>query len=238
LFSGLGLEPTDAVRIDWNGEAMPRFGVAMVFQRPLMLRASLHYNVEIALRPMSIHCHERREQARMVLNQAGLGGRSGTNAANMRFWKGAETFINWITSEAGKQAIASFILDGEQLFIPLPWSLCPMVIQSRIRPRRTSTHRRTIGAGKRHRPGEGQTFPIGEQRIVLDLTPEGVHHIASVTPGCIDFLSWNSQSLGDVDRAHPFGNVQLEPPVAGAILGKAVIEIYINFHGIDPLIGH
>ena len=32
----------------------------------------------------------------------------------------AETFINWITSAAGRKAIADFRLNGQQLFFPLP----------------------------------------------------------------------------------------------------------------------
>ncbi len=32
----------------------------------------------------------------------------------------AEKFINWITSDAGRDAISSFKLNGEQLFFPLP----------------------------------------------------------------------------------------------------------------------
>jgi len=32
----------------------------------------------------------------------------------------AETFIDWLTSEEGRQAIASFRVQGEQLFFPLP----------------------------------------------------------------------------------------------------------------------
>jgi tungstate transport system substrate-binding protein len=32
----------------------------------------------------------------------------------------AETFINWITSDEGRQAIASYRVEGEQLFFPLP----------------------------------------------------------------------------------------------------------------------
>jgi tungstate transport system substrate-binding protein len=33
-------------------------------------------------------------------------------------YKGATALINWITSKEGQQLIASFKVDGEQLFVP------------------------------------------------------------------------------------------------------------------------
>ncbi len=70
-----GLLSPHAGRIDWAGGEMPRFGVNMVFQQPMVLRTSLLANVEIALKPMGVARRERRARAEAVLAKVGLGER-------------------------------------------------------------------------------------------------------------------------------------------------------------------
>jgi tungstate transport system ATP-binding protein len=83
-----GLLAPHAGRIDWGGGVPPRFGVAMVFQQPMILRASLLDNVAIALKPRAVARAARRARAREALEWVGLGERAGEEARHL---SGGET---------------------------------------------------------------------------------------------------------------------------------------------------
>ncbi len=76
------IEPTGG-RFDWGGGARPHFGVAMVFQHPMMLRASVLANVALALKPMGVARAERHRRAREVLARVGLAGREDDSARQL-----------------------------------------------------------------------------------------------------------------------------------------------------------
>ena len=60
------IEPSAGV-IDWGGGARPREGVMMVFQQPMMLRASVLENVALGLRPCGLAAAERRRRGLAML---------------------------------------------------------------------------------------------------------------------------------------------------------------------------
>ncbi|MGF1546519.1 MAG: ATP-binding cassette domain-containing protein [Thiotrichales bacterium] len=78
-----GLLKPHGGRIDWGGGPMPRFGVSMVFQQPMVLRASLLANVEIALKPRGVPRPLRRARAAAVLTRVGLGERGQESAKHL-----------------------------------------------------------------------------------------------------------------------------------------------------------
>lgn len=69
------VEPSAGV-IDWGGGARPRQGVMMVFQQPMMLRASVLENVALGLRPCGLAAGERRRRASAMLGRLGLADRA------------------------------------------------------------------------------------------------------------------------------------------------------------------
>jgi tungstate transport system ATP-binding protein len=69
-----GLLKADAGDIDWGGGAAT--GIAMVFQQPMVLRASVLANVAVALRPLGLPRGERDARAREVLERVGLAHRA------------------------------------------------------------------------------------------------------------------------------------------------------------------
>ncbi|AKU11003.1 hypothetical protein AzCIB_1098 [Azoarcus sp. CIB] len=73
------LEPTGG-QIDWGGGARPHLGVMMVFQHPMMLRASVLENVALALKPHGVPRIERRRRAARVLDRVGLLARASDSA--------------------------------------------------------------------------------------------------------------------------------------------------------------
>ncbi|AYH43331.1 phosphate ABC transporter ATP-binding protein [Azoarcus sp. DN11] len=73
------LQPTGG-KIDWGGEKRPDLGVMMVFQHPMMLRASVLENVALALKPHGVPRVERRRRAAGVLDRVGLLARAADSA--------------------------------------------------------------------------------------------------------------------------------------------------------------
>lgn len=78
-----GLVVPSAGAIDWGGAGRPRLGVMMVFQHPMMLRASVLENVAIALKPLGVARKERHRRADAVLERVGLAGRRGDSARQL-----------------------------------------------------------------------------------------------------------------------------------------------------------
>jgi len=69
--------------IDWGGTARSGVGVMMVFQHPMMLRASVLQNVAIALKPHRVARRERHLRAEAVLERVGLAGRRADSARHL-----------------------------------------------------------------------------------------------------------------------------------------------------------
>jgi len=69
--------------IDWGGAARSGAGVMMVFQHPMMLRASVLENVAIALKPRRVVRRERHLRAEAVLERVGLAGRRADSARHL-----------------------------------------------------------------------------------------------------------------------------------------------------------
>jgi tungstate transport system ATP-binding protein len=78
LLSGL-LIP-DGGSIEWNGGGLPGAGIAMMFQQPMLLRASVFANVALALKPLGMKAADIRRQTMDVLQRVGLGHRSEDSA--------------------------------------------------------------------------------------------------------------------------------------------------------------
>jgi tungstate transport system ATP-binding protein len=75
-----GLQPPDAGRITWNGAGDPAPGIAMVFQHPILLRASVFANGALGLRPLGLSHAERRRRTQRVLERVGLAHRAADSA--------------------------------------------------------------------------------------------------------------------------------------------------------------
>jgi tungstate transport system ATP-binding protein len=69
-----GLLDADGGGIDWGGGTAEN--IAMVFQQPMVLRASVLANVAVALRPLGLPRTERDTRARAVLEKVGLADRA------------------------------------------------------------------------------------------------------------------------------------------------------------------
>ncbi|ANQ86091.1 phosphate ABC transporter ATP-binding protein [Azoarcus olearius] len=78
-----GLVQPSAGRIEWDGRSSPGDGVMMVFQQPMMLRASVLDNVALGLKPQGLGRRERRLRAQAVLERIGLGERAGDSARRL-----------------------------------------------------------------------------------------------------------------------------------------------------------
>ncbi len=78
-----GLVAPTAGGIAWGGGARPASGVMMVFQHPMLLRASVLENAALSLRPLGIAGTERRRRAYAVLERIGLAHRASENAARL-----------------------------------------------------------------------------------------------------------------------------------------------------------
>lgn len=78
-----GLVAPTAGAIAWGGGARPAHGVMMVFQHPMLLRASVLENAALSLRPLGIAGAERRRRAHAVLERIGLAHRASENAARL-----------------------------------------------------------------------------------------------------------------------------------------------------------
>ena len=69
-----GLLEADGGDIDWGGATA--WGIAMVFQQPMMLRTSVLANVAVALQPLGLARIDREARAMDVLSRVGLAERA------------------------------------------------------------------------------------------------------------------------------------------------------------------
>ncbi len=75
-----GLESPDGGRIDWGGATAPDASVAMVFQSPMVIRASVATNVALGLRTLGLARAEQARRVDAVLERVGLAHRRGDSA--------------------------------------------------------------------------------------------------------------------------------------------------------------
>lgn len=76
-----GLETgTHDGRIAWNGKQAPGATVAMVFQHPMLLRASVAANVALSLKPLKLTRRERQARVDEMLQRVGLAHRAKDSA--------------------------------------------------------------------------------------------------------------------------------------------------------------
>ena len=80
-----GLIEPSAGRMAWGaaGGSRPQQGVMMVFQRPMMLRASVLHNVALGLKPLDLSRRERESRALAMLERIGLADRAGDSARQL-----------------------------------------------------------------------------------------------------------------------------------------------------------
>lgn len=78
-----GLVEPGGGTIDWGGSARPARGVMMVFQHPMMLRASVLENVALGLKPLGVSAAERQRRAMVVLERIGLAHRADDSARQL-----------------------------------------------------------------------------------------------------------------------------------------------------------
>ena len=80
-----GLIELSGGRIDWGAHAGPRpeQGLMMVFQHPMMLRASVRTNVMLGLKPLRLAGGEAARRATAILERVGLAHRAGDSARQL-----------------------------------------------------------------------------------------------------------------------------------------------------------
>ena len=78
-----GLVEPSGGTIDWGGGVRPARGVMMVFQHPMMLRATVLENVALGLKPLDVSAAERQRRAMAVLERIGLAHRAGDSARQL-----------------------------------------------------------------------------------------------------------------------------------------------------------
>jgi tungstate transport system ATP-binding protein len=66
-----------------EGAGRPEHGVMMVFQRPMMLRASVLHNVALGLKPLGLRAAERSKRALAMLERIGLADRAEDSARHL-----------------------------------------------------------------------------------------------------------------------------------------------------------
>jgi tungstate transport system ATP-binding protein len=71
-----GLETPHGGRLDWGGRQGPGERVAMVFQQPMLIRASVATNVGLSLVPLGLPGVEKRRRVAAVLARVGLAHRA------------------------------------------------------------------------------------------------------------------------------------------------------------------
>jgi len=76
------LQPT-AGEIDWGGDTFQGLQVGMVFQHPMMLRASVLENITLGLRPRGVPRAEREKRGLAMLERIGLDDRARDNARRL-----------------------------------------------------------------------------------------------------------------------------------------------------------
>lgn len=71
--------------VEWGraGARRPEHGVMMVFQHPMMLRASVRTNVLLGLKPLGVPRAEAQRQAMAMLERVGLADRAGDSARQL-----------------------------------------------------------------------------------------------------------------------------------------------------------
>ncbi len=75
-----GLERPDGGVIAWNGAGAPSERVAMAFQQPMLLRASVEDNAGLGLKPLKLARDEARRRVGEALRRVGLGHRARDSA--------------------------------------------------------------------------------------------------------------------------------------------------------------
>lgn len=80
-----GLVEPSAGSMAWGDEGArrPAQGVMMVFQRPMMLRASVLHNVALGLKPLGLSRRERARRAMRMLERIGLADRAADSARQL-----------------------------------------------------------------------------------------------------------------------------------------------------------
>lgn len=78
-----GLVEPSAGEVSWGGGARPARGVMMVFQHPMMLRATVLDNVALGLKPLGVAVAERRRRGMAVLERIGLAHRARDSAPQL-----------------------------------------------------------------------------------------------------------------------------------------------------------
>lgn len=78
-----GLEQAHGGEIRWGGSPRPGAGVAMVFQQPLLLRASVAENAALGLKPLGISRQEAGQRVDRVLARVGLAHRAADSARHL-----------------------------------------------------------------------------------------------------------------------------------------------------------
>lgn len=78
-----GLVAPTGGTIAWGAEGRPEHGVMMVFQHPMLLRASVQENVALGLKPLGVAAGERLRRARAVLERIGLAHRATESASRL-----------------------------------------------------------------------------------------------------------------------------------------------------------
>ena len=78
-----GLERPDGGRIAWNGAGLPERAIAMLFQQPMLLRASVADNAALGLKPLQLARDEVRRRVARVLERVGLAHRARDSARHL-----------------------------------------------------------------------------------------------------------------------------------------------------------
>jgi len=78
-----GLLQPSAGTIEWAGGPRPETGVMMVFQHPMMIRASVLENVSLGLKPLGVPRSERRRRAERILERVALSDRAHDSARHL-----------------------------------------------------------------------------------------------------------------------------------------------------------
>lgn len=78
-----GLIEPSAGSIEWAGGPRPERGVMMVFQHPMMIRASVLENVSLGLKPQGVSRTERYRRAAGILERVALADRAQDSARHL-----------------------------------------------------------------------------------------------------------------------------------------------------------
>jgi tungstate transport system ATP-binding protein len=78
-----GLRELHGGTIAWGTARLPSERIAIVFQQPMLLRASVFANVAVALKPHGCSCAEIRQRTAQVLERVGLAHRADDAARHL-----------------------------------------------------------------------------------------------------------------------------------------------------------